>query len=104
MPADLSDLHHHWRQTDPGQWNTPWDCPDCLVSSASAYDALCPDRVAAALDRLASERDRLQAILDGSRGPASCGAHVSDAPDGIPCLCPLPPDHAGPHATAIGAP
>jgi hypothetical protein len=58
MTTEIHDLAHRW-QTGPSEpWAPigPWDCPHCLLSSSVAFDALCPDLVAAAMV-CAAQRD-----------------------------------------------
>ena len=58
MTTGIHDLAHRWQgRPSDGTLNPGWDCPHCLLSSSVAFDALCPDLVAAALRKVEAERD-----------------------------------------------
>jgi hypothetical protein len=62
MTTEIHDLAHRWQgRPSDGTLNPGWDCPHCLLSSPVAFDALCPDLVAAALRKVEAERDEARA-------------------------------------------
>ena len=64
MTTGIHDLAHRWQgRPSDGTLNPGWDCPHCLLSSSVAFDALCPDLVAAALRKVEAERDEARRTL-----------------------------------------